>query len=168
AELFVQRFQFPSTKCIYVFANRNSIISHGSRKTSPNVMMFGSDENYLNLNGLSILYGRNLNNTDAHSGRNVCLLGYDVAKKLFKEGMETAVNSVVNINNIPYLVLGVLDSRGSTFGFSRDNMVVTSYENVDRYYPSSGSFVVAVKTPDLLKVSEAMGEAESTFRPIRK
>src|SRR6266705_1677527 len=26
AELFVQRFQFPSTKCIYVFANRNSII----------------------------------------------------------------------------------------------------------------------------------------------
>jgi putative ABC transport system permease protein len=168
AEQFVQRFDFPGIKSISIFGNRNNIVSYQSRKTSPNVMLFGGDENYVMLNGFSILYGRNLNTMDVQSGRNVCLLGYDVAKKLFKEGIERAVNSVIRLNNIPYRVLGVLDSRGSSFGFSRDNMVITSYNNVDRNFSSNFSFVIAVMASDLLKVNVAMGEAESIFRAIRK
>jgi putative ABC transport system permease protein len=168
AEQFVQRFDFPGIKSISIFGNRNNIVSYQSRKTSPNVMLFGGDENYVMLNGFSILYGRNLNTMDVQSGRNVCLLGYDVANKLFKEGIERAVNSVIRLNNIPYRVLGVLDSRGSSFGFSRDNMVITSYNNVDRNFSSGFSFVIAVMASDLLKVNVAMGEAESIFRAIRK
>src|SRR4030095_14690017 len=90
AELFIKRFDFPSTKSISIFGNRNNIVSHETRKTSPNVMMFGGDENYLQLNGFSIELGRNLNRMDVQSARNVCLLGYDVAKKLFKESIERA------------------------------------------------------------------------------
>ncbi len=168
AEFFVQRYGFPSVKSISIFGNRNNIVSYRTRKTSPNVMLFGGDENYLQLNGFSLLMGRNLNRTDQQSGRNVCLLGYDVAKNLFKAGIESAVNSIVRINNIPYRVLGVLESRGASFGFSRDNMVITTYTNVDRNFPSGFSFVIAVMTTDLMKVSVAMGEAESDFRAIRK
>jgi putative ABC transport system permease protein len=168
AELFVQRFDFPAVKSISIFGNRNNILSYQSRKTSPNVMLFGGDENYVMLNGFSLRSGRNMNRMDVQTGRNVCLLGYDVANKLFKEGIDRAVNSVVRINNIPYRVLGVLESRGSSFGFSRDNIVITSYSNVDRNFPSNFSFVIAVMTSDLLKVNEAMGEAESEFRAIRK
>jgi len=61
-----------------------------------------------------------------------------------------------------------MESRGSTFGFSRDNVVITTYENLDRNFPSRFSFVIAVMTNDLLKVTEAMGEAEASFRAIRK
>lgn len=168
AELFVQRYGFPSVKSISLFGNRNNIVSHESRKTSPNVMLFGGDENYLMLNGFSLESGRNMNTLDVRTGRNVCILGYDVAKKLFPAGVETSVNSIVRINNIPFRVLGVLESRGSTFGFSRDNVVITTYTNVDRNFPSGYSFVVAVMVQDLLKVNEAMGEAEGIFRPIRK
>lgn len=168
AELFVQRFNFPSVKSISLFGNRNNIVSHENRKTSPNVMMFGGDENYLMLNGFNLLAGRNINRLDVQTSRNVCILGYDVAKKLFKQGAERAVNAVVRINNIPYRVLGVLESRGSTFGFSRDNVIITSYKNVDRNFPSGFSYVVAVMTNDLLKVNEAMGEAEGIFRAVRK
>lgn len=168
AELFVQRFNFPSVKSISLFGNRNNIVSYESRKTSPNVMMFGGDENYLMLNGFSLLAGRNINKLDVQTSRNVCILGYDVAKKLFKLGPEKAVNAVVRINNVPYRVAGVLDSRGSTFGFSRDNVIITSYKNIDRNFPSGFSYVIAVMTNDLLKVSEAMGEAEGIFRAVRK
>jgi putative ABC transport system permease protein len=168
AELFVQRFNFPSVKSISLFGNRNNIVSHENRKTSPNVMMFGGDENYLMLNGFNLLAGRNINRLDVQTSRNVCILGYDVAKKLFKQGAERAVNAVVRINNVPYRVLGVLESRGSTFGFSRDNVIITSYKNVDRNFPSGFSYVVAVMTNDLLKVNEAMGEAEGIFRAVRK
>lgn len=168
AEMFVKRFQYPSTKSISIFGNRTNIVAYKTRKTSPNVMLFGGDENYLLLNGFTVQVGRNLNRMDVQTGRNVCVLGYDIAKKLFKEGIERAVNSVVSINNIPYRVLGVLESRGSTFGFSRDNVIITSYENVNRNFPAGFSYVVAVMTDDVRNVNDAMGEAEGTFRAIRK
>ena len=168
AELFVSSYHFPAIKSISIFGGRNNIISHETRKTSPNVTMFGGDENYLLLNGFDLAFGRNLNRMDVQTARNVCVLGYDVAKNLFKEGVERAVNSVVRVNNIPFRVLGVLESRGSTFGFSRDNVVITSYTNIDRNFPSGYSFVIAVMTNDLLQVNQAMGESEGVFRGIRK
>lgn len=168
AELFMQRFTFPATKSVSIFGNRNNIASHESRKTTPNITLFGGDENYLMLNGFSLQSGRNLNSIDVHTGRNACILGYDVANTLFKEGISRAVNSVIRLNNIPYRVLGVLESRGSTFGFSRDNVIITSYTNVDRNFPSGYSFVMAVMTNDLQQVNAAMGEAEGVFRSIRK
>jgi putative ABC transport system permease protein len=168
AENFIKRYDFPGIKGISIFGNRNNIASHENRKTSPNILMFGGDENYLPLNGFSLQYGRNLNRMDVQTGRNVCVLGYDVAKKLFKNDVERAVNSIVRVNNIPYRVLGVLESRGSTFGFSRDNIIISSYENIDRNFPSGYSFVMAVMTDDLLKVNEAIGEAEGIFRAVRK
>jgi putative ABC transport system permease protein len=168
AEFFVSTYNYPCIKSISIFGNRNNIVSHEARKTSPNVLLFGGDENYLLLNGFNIQYGRNLNRMDVTTERNVCILGYDVAKKLFKEGIERAVNAVVRLNNVPYRVLGVMESRGSTFGFSRDNVIITTYTNADRNFPSNYSFVVAVMTEDIRKVNEAMGEAEGLFRAIRK
>ena len=87
AELFVSSYHFPAIKSISIFGGRNNIISHETRKTSPNVTMFGGDENYLLLNGFDLAFGRNLNRMDVQTARNVCVLGYDVAKNLFKEGV---------------------------------------------------------------------------------
>ncbi len=168
AELFVKAFHYPSTTSISIFGNRNSIVSKEERKTSPNVTLFGGDENYLLLNGLNIAEGRNINKAEVQSATNVCILGNDVAKKLFKESTGMAINSTVRINNIPFRVVGVMASRGSTFGFSRDNMVLISYTSAHRNFPSDKSYVVAVLTQDILQVNEAMGEAEAAFRPIRK
>jgi len=168
AEFFVNNFEYPSIKSIYISANRNNIASYEQRKTSPNIMLAGGDENYLLLNGFSLAAGRNMTRMDVESGSNVCLLGYDVAKRLFREGIERAVNTIVRVNNIPFRVLGVLSSRGSTFGFSRDNIIITSYTNVQRNFPSGRSYVVAIMTSDLRQVGQAMGEAEGSFRAIRK
>ena len=168
AEMFAARFDFPSIKSMSIFGGRNNIASINNRKTNPNVVLFGGDENYLLLNGFTIQYGRNLSKMDVQSGSNVCLLGYDVAKRLFKEGVERAVNAVVRINSIPFRVLAVMESRGSSFGFSRDNVIITTYSNVTRNFPAGYSFVIGIMTPDLQKVQAAMGEAEGVFRSIRK
>ena len=168
AELFVRTFQFPSIRSISIFGNRNTIASHEQRKTSPNLTLYGGDENYLLLNGFSLAAGRNMNKREIETGANICLLGYDVAKKLFREGIERAVNAEVRVNNIPFRVLGVLSSKGSTFGFSRDNIIITSYNNIERNFSSGRSYVVAVMTSDIRQVSQAMGEAEGSFRAVRK
>ncbi|MBC7947701.1 MAG: ABC transporter permease [Chitinophagaceae bacterium] len=168
AELFVGRFDYPATLSLSIFGGRNNIASYEQRKTSPNILMFGGDENYVQLNGFTVESGRNMNRSDVQSASNVALLGYDVANKLFRGEVGRAVNTVIRVNDIPFRVLGVLGSRGSSFGFSRDNIIITSYNNVERNFPTSSSYVVAIMTNDLLKVSQAMGEAEASFRAIRK
>jgi len=168
AELFLKYYTFQSSKSISVFGTRNAIASFETKKTSPNVFLFGGDENWAILNGFKIRSGRNLNKADVQSGRNVCLLGYDVAKILFKANPDKAVNQIIRVQNIPYRVAGVLDSRGSSFGMSRDNRIVTSYTNVHRQFSSGFSYVIAVMTDDIKLVQVAMGEAEGVFRSVRK
>jgi len=168
AEGFRQQYKFPATTGISVFANRNALVSYETKKTSPNVFLFGADENYLLLNGFKLASGRNMNLGDVQAGRYICLLGYDVANKLFRNQPAKAVNAVIRVQNIPYRVIGVLESRGSSFGFSRDNIVITNYKNIRRQFNTGGSYVVAIMTDDIQQVDEAMGEAEGVFRAVRK
>lgn len=168
AEMFIKSYKFPSSKSVSVFATRNAIVSYENKKTSPNVFLFGSDENFVLLNGFKLRSGRNLNQADVQSARNVCLIGYDVAKKLFNDNPDRAVNAIIRVQNIPYRVAGVLDSRGSSFGMSWDNRIITTYTNVHRQFSSGMSYVIAVMTDDIKKVQVAMGEAEGMFRSVRK
>jgi putative ABC transport system permease protein len=90
-------------------------------------------------------------------------------RKLFKINSNRAVNSVIRINSIPYRVIGILASRGSSLGFSRDNVIITSFNNIKRNFTSTGSsYTIGVMTKDINQVEEAMGEAEGIFRSIRK
>src|SRR5262249_45015270 len=74
ADEFRKQYKFPATTGVSVFVNRNTIVSYDAKKTTPNVMLLGADENYLLLNGFKLTAGRNLNQTDVQSGRNLCLL----------------------------------------------------------------------------------------------
>lgn len=168
AVAFASRYDFPATVGISQLATRNAIVNNGSVKTSPNVFVFGADENYLALNGFELAAGRNFSRHDMQSGANLCLLGHDVAKKLFKAGPAKAVNQVIRINGILYRVIGVLSSRGSTFGFSRDNVVISSYRNTKKNFGDKGSYIIGVMANDINQVNNAMGEAEGLFRAIRK
>ena len=169
ADEFRKYYTFPAMTGISVFVNRNTIVSYDTKKTTPNVLMIGADENYLLLNGFKLSGGRNMNQTDVQSARNVCLLGHDVATRLFKDNINKSVNSIIRVNDIPYRVLGLLASRGSSFGFSRDNVVILGYKNIDRNFSNNvSSYTVAVMTDDIRNVTGAMGEAEGTFRAIRK
>ena len=168
AEAFIKNFQFEGAIAgISTFAGRNTIVSYQSLKTSPNVITFGVDENYLLLNGFSIYAGRNFSRQEIQSAQNICLLGYDVASKLFKLDRTLAVNKIVRINDVPYRVIGVLASRGSSFGFSRDNLIMVGYKNIRKYF-GGNSYIIGVMTDQINQVENAMGEAEGTFRAIRK
>ncbi|HEY0355155.1 MAG TPA: ABC transporter permease, partial [Flavisolibacter sp.] len=107
AERFIAYYDFPSMAGISTFGGRDAIISYQSNKTSPNVFMFGGDEFYMDLNGFTLAAGRNFSRQEVSSGQNVCILGNDVAEKLFKLDAAMAVNHVVRINEVPYRVIGV-------------------------------------------------------------
>lgn len=167
AEHFILNYKFPAIAGISAFAGNNSVISFESKKTSPNVFMFGADEHYLELNGFDIAGGRNFSNQEIQSSQNVCLLGHDVATRLFKVNPLAAINQIVRIKEVPFRVIGVLASRGSSFGFSRDNITIIGYKNIKKHF-GRNSFSIGIKTFDLNQVENAMGESEGLFRAVRK
>src|SRR5688572_11775325 len=170
AELFKQQFEFPAKVCLNIFGTRNAVVAVGSRKTNPTVRINGSDENFTDQNGYELAFGRTLNNIDVQSGRNVCLIGSEVARKLFGDNLERPVEKMIKINNIPFRVVGTLKEKGSTLGFSWDNMIVTSYANVRRFFNSNpnASFNIQIKVEEIKLMDAAIGQAIGTFRPIRK
>lgn len=165
-ERFIALNRYPAQVSLMNFAGNGTVVSTATEKTNPTVALFGSDENYLDLNGFSILEGRNFSHSEILSGSAVCILGYDVATKLFGNNASVALNKEVRINAEPYRVIAVLKSRGSTFGFSRDNIVIVGYKNLV-HNNAAASFAIGVKTTGVNRVEEAMGEAEGAFRTVR-
>ncbi|ULQ58339.1 ABC transporter permease [Flavihumibacter rivuli] len=170
AEAFKERYDYPAKVALSLGGGNGNTAAYGNKKTNPTVWVNGGDENYVDLNGYTISNGRNLSEMDVSTGRNVVLLGKDVADKLFNGKPENAVDKIIRINNIPFRVIGTLSPKGSTFGRSLDNIAITSYNSVRRFFAasSSSSFSIGVKSPDIINMETAIGEAEGTFRNIRK
>jgi len=169
AELFKNTYKFPALVAISLNAQGGNEIRYQDKRTNPNVNIRGGDENFLQANGFKIDAGRNLNSLDIESGRNVCLLGSDVATKLFGLNREAkAVDKIIIVGAMPYRVIGVLKSKGSSAMMRADNVVITSYNNVRRQANVAPSFYLGVIVDNIQQVDGAVNEATARFRAIRK
>jgi putative ABC transport system permease protein len=95
AQAFKQAYKFPATVSIALDASSNVEVHYQDVKTNPNVSLSGGDENYIAVNGFTINKGRNLSQSDVESGRSVCVLGNDVAVKLFGGEASRAVDKTI-------------------------------------------------------------------------
>ncbi len=167
---FKERYNFPGAKVsIALRGPAGIVVNTGSKKTNPDVNVYGGDENYLELNGYKIAYGRNFTPVEVEAGGNVCMLGNGVATKLFADNNARAVDAVVSVDHIPYRVIAVLEDKGSSAFFNTGKVIVTSFNNIRRLYSTqNNSYNIAVMVTDLKLMDVATGEAKGTFRPIRK
>lgn len=169
AELFKRSYKFPAAVSIALDATGSIEVHYKNIKTNPNISLSGGDENYITVNGFSIANGRNLSVNDVQSGRNVCVLGHDVATKLFGENTSLAVDKIILLGSLPYRVIGVLNAKGSGAGGSKDNFVLTSYNNVRLMgLSSANSFSIGVAADNVQQVNAAVNESIGVFRGVRK
>jgi putative ABC transport system permease protein len=170
AREFKERYAFPGTKVGIGLRGANGVVANiGSKKTNPDVNITGGDENYLELNGYKILYGRNFMPTEVAAGRNVCVIGSGVAQKLFPTNNAKAIDAIINVDHIPYRVIAVLEEKNSSAFFNTSRIVITTINNIRRQYATQAStYSITVMASDLKLMDMAVGEATATFRPIRK
>jgi putative ABC transport system permease protein len=168
AEDFKQKYHYPGLASISLSGFGNYEIHYKEKKTNPNVRMVGGDENYLPVNGFSVEEGRNITPAEVQSGRNVCMIGSDVAVKLFGQFKTKAVDKFIVIGGAPYRVIAVLKSKGSSAFLRADNVVITSYNNVRRTGYGNNSFVIGILTNDVSQMDGAVNEATAVFRNVRK
>lgn len=170
ARAFKERYSFPAAKVSIALRGPSGIVVNtNQRKTNPDVNVYGGDENYLELNGYKIAYGRNLTPAEIETGRNVCMIGSGVATRLFQDNKAKAVDAVISVDHVPYRVIAVLEEKTSSAFFNTSKIIITSYNNVRRLYSTQNtSYNIAVKVTDMKLMDVATGEAKGTFRPIRK
>jgi putative ABC transport system permease protein len=165
---FRNRYHFPATVSISFKASSIATVYKDDKKTNPNVQVIGGDEFYLNISNYEIQQGRDFNQLDVLSGRNVAILGHDVAVKLFGSKLKNVVNNTVRVGDIRYRVIGVMGSKGSSKMMSADNVVITTVNNTRRVFNRPGaSYQVGVAVKDIKQMEAAQGEATGLFRIIR-
>lgn len=168
AKLFKERYSFPARVSISIGGPNSVVVNNETTKTNPNISLLGADENYLIQSGYTLLAGRNFNKIDVESGRSICILGYSVAKNLYGENPQRALDKIIKVAGIKYHVIGVLKDKGSSSFLNADNIVITSYNNIRRIFPTEGNtYRIGVMVNNITEMDPAISEAIGTFRPIR-
>jgi putative ABC transport system permease protein len=165
---FKEEFDFPAFVAVSTFATHTATIKYRSEKTNPNVAVLGTDENYIITAGHEISKGRNFNENEVYYGAHVVIIGSQIEKLIFKAN-EDPIGALISVGPGKYQVIGVLKEKGSSVGFSGDNMCMLPLSNVRQYFPRPDrSFGIDVSTIDPLRMDQCIGEAIGLFRIIRE
>lgn len=164
---FKERFEYPATVSVSTRATALATLKFKSEKTNPNIFVFGIDENYLITSGYEIDKGRNFSEHDIRYGTHGVIIGKDIKETLFKN--EDPIDKMISIGAGKYRVVGVLESKGSSMGFSADKNAFIPLTNARQYFPRSNpTFLINVMANRPEFLDEAIGEATGLFRIIRK
>lgn len=167
AVVFKERFNFPSTVSISIYASGASTVKCGSKKTNPNINVEGIDENYLVSYAKELEVGRNFTEQEAENGRYLAIIGKEVADKLFEKHQDPIGQTIV-VGAGRYKVAGVLKSKGTGFGGGDDRTVYLTVNNVRTNFSAPWqSFVINVKPREIAALDVAASEAEGVFRIVR-
>ena len=86
----------------------------------------GVNANYLDVNNWTMKSGRFLSEKNVQNRERVAVVGKTVVKNLF--GDEDPVGKEIRVKNIPFRIIGVLNSKGSgAMGNDQDDMVIIPY-----------------------------------------
>ena len=145
----------------------SAIVGRGSERTDPNIPILGVDGNYLNVSNIPLSKGRGFTIAEGEEGIPLIIRGSNIEEKLY-EPWETVIGTDINLSGSRYLVIGVLESRGSGFGMSQDNQCLIPIPSVRRQFSDNNrnySITCAVEDPE--KLSQGTDLATGAFRIVR-
>jgi len=168
ARQFKEDYKFPAQVSISYHASWNGVLKYESVKTNPNISVVGVDDTYLGIGGYSLMQGRGFSTQDVEMSKSYVVLGSELATTLFGATLNP-LDKEVQIGNGKYMVIGVLESKGTSFGGPGDKICFIPISNVRQYFPRpNANHTIQVKPDDPNYIDFATGEAEALFRKIRK
>src|SRR5690606_9312896 len=167
ATAFKDRFDFPALVSLSTTASFGATVTYKSEQTNPNINVLGADENYLETAGYKLSLGRNFSQREIELGSDVVIVGSEIVRRLFK-GNEEPVNQYITIGNNRYLIVGVLEDKGSSAGFGGDKTCIIPLIKA-RAVMAVGhpSYTITVMASNPQHMDAAIGEATALFRNIR-
>ncbi|MUP47094.1 FtsX-like permease family protein [Gramella sp. BOM4] len=164
---FEEKYEFPFTETAISFTGTNSAeIKYENEKTDPEISVLGVNEYYLQNSGLEVEEGREFNVFDIENNNNVAVVGADYKDGIFN-GLDP-INRTISIRGAKFKVIGVLESKGSTFGNNQDLRVFIPIQHARSIFSQPNiNYNLSVKVENKEFLDQAMDEAIITFRNIR-
>lgn len=117
-----------------------------------------------------IAYGRGFTDAESVSGRNVAILGWDVANTLFPAGPEYAIGERIKIRRIKFEVIGVNERQGSFLGLqSFDKNAIIPLPALRKFFYNRwwDTTSIRVKANEGVDMEEAKQELIGAMRRVR-
>ncbi len=164
---FIDRFEFPATVSMSVWASGAATIKYQSKKTNPNVSVRGVSNGYFETAGLDIEKGRIFSSHEEENGWAVAVIGTSIASQLFDKN-EDPLEKVISVGSGKYRVIGVMKSKGDAFGGGPNQSVLLPVHNVATYFSRPQmNYTINIKPQNPLHLEYAVSEAEGIFRIVR-
>jgi putative ABC transport system permease protein len=147
-------------------AQRGSTMKSATNQVS-GVFTVGTTADYGRTVAIDYQDGRLFNDTEARAGTQVCVVGVDVAEKLFP-GV-TPLDKTVQIDGHPFRIIGVLARQGSFLGlFSLDNQTIIPLNAYRKFFDTrNGQVSLRVKVKDKTHIIDAQEELTGAMRRVR-
>ena len=164
---FVDIYEYPTTQTSLSFrGTRSAEVKFESEKTDPEVQIYGINEFYLENTGTEIDTGRNFTIFDIQNNNKVCIIGSDFLKSLFIN--DNPLGQTISIRGVKFKVVGVLESKGSTFGNNQDLKVLIPIQVARSIFTEPNiNYTISIMVKDTELLNAAQDEAIVTFRNIR-
>ena len=136
-------------------------------RSSSLVMITGTNEQYLVTGGVTLASGRFMTRTEAYANRDLCIIGSDVAEKLFLS--ESPLGKKLRIGSEALEVVGVLEKRGTVLGqINLDSQVIIPIGKMVAGFRWDPSCIIQVKVGDPARLDEVREELRGVMRRIRR
>jgi len=141
-------------------------VKTANTETQPNVFILGATSEYPETSGITIAQGRYFNESEDLDGRQVVVLGPDVADRLFPN-LEP-LGQEVRLKDRPYTVVGVMARRGKLMGmFNLDNQCLIPMTTFLGAYGKRRSVSINIQAVSQEKLETAMDEVSRVLRQRR-
>ena len=165
---FKEKLNIDGVVAVSFNGTNRAALKYENEKTNPTVSVMGVDENYLDVKGYDIEYGRWFTNLEVINGTPRAIIGKDIVKLLFKERPLTAIGKTMLVGNIRVQVIGILKSKGSSMNSSADGVVLLPLIQAKQYYASSNeNYDLAVKVNQVSALDDAVNDATGQMRIAR-
>ena len=131
-------------------------------RTLGDVLVFGITPDYQVVKDYRFSSGQPLSDVDVRERRYVCVVGADVAEKLFE-----AVNPVgqqIRVHGELFTIVGVVARKGKILGQSFDGFVMLPFSTFESMYGRRQTTTISVKMPDATMVEDGMARAQEAMR----
>lgn len=129
-----------------------------------NTSVTGVTQEYMSIRDLKITTGSFITEDDMNTRNRVAVIGMTVASNLFGEA--NPVGKTIRVNNQPYRVIGVLESKGqSSVGQDQDDVVIVPLTTaMDRLLAVTYVQTINVQVTSQSKMDEVQSNIETLLR----
>ncbi len=140
---------------------------HYKKRSSSMVLLIATTDQYLTTSGITLSAGRFMTKAEAEGNRDVCVIGADIAEKLFIH--ESPIGKRLHATSEALEVIGVIDRRGTVLGqLNLDSQVIIPIRKMFTSFRWSPSCVIDVKVADPARLDEVRDELRGLLRKIRR